>query len=59
MPDMIYPHKGIDLMNNNSIINRILFAITIFQHSQHHSILMKLSNPSLKIWYKKINMPKQ
>jgi hypothetical protein len=25
--------KGVNLMNNNSIINRILFAITIFQHS--------------------------
>jgi hypothetical protein len=33
MPDMINPQKGIDLMNNNSIINRILFAVTIFQHS--------------------------
>jgi hypothetical protein len=32
MPDMINPQKGIDLMNNNSIINRILFAVTIFQH---------------------------
>jgi hypothetical protein len=30
---MINPQKGIDLMNNNSIINRILFAVTIFQHS--------------------------
>jgi hypothetical protein len=29
--DMINPQKGIDLMNNNSIINRILFAVTIFQ----------------------------
>jgi hypothetical protein len=29
---MINPQKGIDLMNNNSIINRILFAVTIFQH---------------------------
>jgi hypothetical protein len=28
---MINPQKGIDLMNNNSIINRILFAVTIFQ----------------------------
>jgi hypothetical protein len=25
--------KGIDLMNNTSIINRILFAVIIFQHS--------------------------
>jgi hypothetical protein len=33
MPDMINPQKDIDLMNNNSIINRILFAVTIFQHS--------------------------
>ena len=33
MPDMINPQKGIDLMNNISIINRILFAVTIFQHS--------------------------
>jgi hypothetical protein len=30
---MINPQKGIDIMNNNSIINRILFAVTIFQHS--------------------------
>jgi hypothetical protein len=29
---MINPQKGIDLMNNNSIINRILFAVPIFQH---------------------------
>jgi hypothetical protein len=42
---MINPQKGMDQMNNNSIINRILFAVTIFQHSpltrrvfilQHH-----------------------
>jgi hypothetical protein len=32
---MINPQKGIDLMNNTSIINRILFAVTIF----HYSIL--------------------
>jgi hypothetical protein len=31
---MINPQKGIDLMNNTSIINRILFAVTIFQHLQ-------------------------
>ena len=30
---MINPQKGIDLMNNISIINRILFAVTLFQHS--------------------------
>jgi hypothetical protein len=30
---MINPQKGIDLMNNNSIINRILFVVRIFQHS--------------------------
>jgi hypothetical protein len=30
---MINPQKGIDPMNNKSIINRILFAIKIFQHS--------------------------
>jgi hypothetical protein len=29
---MINPQKGIDLMINNSIINIILFAVTIFQH---------------------------
>jgi hypothetical protein len=33
MLDMINTQKGIDLMNNTSIINRILFAVTIFQHS--------------------------
>jgi hypothetical protein len=30
---MINPQKGIDIINNNSIINKILFAVTIFQHS--------------------------
>jgi hypothetical protein len=29
---MINPRKGIDLMNNTSIIIRILFAVTLFQH---------------------------
>jgi len=33
MLDMINTKKGIDKMNNNSIITRILFAVTIFQHS--------------------------
>jgi hypothetical protein len=33
MPDMINPQNWIDIMNNNSIINIILFAVTIFQHS--------------------------
>jgi hypothetical protein len=33
MLDMINPQKGIDLMNNTSIIIIILFVITIFQHS--------------------------
>jgi hypothetical protein len=32
-PNMINPQKGIDIINNNSIINRILFAVTIFQYS--------------------------
>jgi hypothetical protein len=31
MPEMINPQKGIDLMNDKSIINRIHFAVTIFQ----------------------------
>jgi hypothetical protein len=31
--DMINPQKGIDLMNNTSIIIRIHFAVTLFQHS--------------------------
>jgi hypothetical protein len=30
---MINPQKGIDLLANDSIINRIFFAVTIFQHS--------------------------
>jgi hypothetical protein len=30
---MINPQKGIDLYNNNSIISRIFFAVTIFQYS--------------------------
>jgi hypothetical protein len=33
MLDMINQQKEIDLKNNSSIINRILFAVTIFQHS--------------------------
>jgi hypothetical protein len=33
MLDMINPQKGVDIMNNKSIINRIFFAVTIFQHS--------------------------
>jgi hypothetical protein len=33
MPDMINPQKGIDIMNNDSIIKRILSVVTIFQHS--------------------------
>jgi hypothetical protein len=33
IPDMINPKKGINLMNNTSIIIRILFAVTLFQHS--------------------------
>jgi hypothetical protein len=37
MPDMINPQKGIDIMNNNSIINRILFAVTIFQQFYHNT----------------------
>jgi regulatory protein YycI of two-component signal transduction system YycFG len=39
---MINPQKGIDLMNNKSIIIRILFAVTIFQHSQ---LMEKKMNP--------------
>jgi hypothetical protein len=31
---MINPQKGIDLMNNTSIIIRILFAVTIFQQEE-------------------------
>jgi hypothetical protein len=33
IPNMINPQKGIDLRNNTSIINRILFPVTIIQHS--------------------------
>ena len=33
MPDMINPQKGIDLFNNDSVINKILFVVTIFQYS--------------------------
>jgi hypothetical protein len=32
--DMINPQKGIDLMNNTSIIIRIHFAVTLFQQKQ-------------------------
>ena len=31
--DMINSQKGIDLMNNTSIIIRILFVVALFQHS--------------------------
>jgi hypothetical protein len=41
---MINPQKGIDLMNNISIINRILFAVTLFQHSPLTSV--KISDPN-------------
>jgi hypothetical protein len=33
IPDIINPKKGINIMNNTSIIIRILFAVTLFQHS--------------------------
>ena len=33
MSDMINPQKGIDLMNNISIIIRILIVVTLFQHA--------------------------
>jgi hypothetical protein len=36
MPDMINPQKWIDIMNNDAIINRILFAVIIFQHARVH-----------------------
>jgi hypothetical protein len=39
MLDMISPQKEIDLMNNTSIINRILFAVTIFQQTIHYCII--------------------
>jgi hypothetical protein len=42
---MINPQKGIDLINNNSIINRILFAVTIFQHP----FLMSTENSTTKL----------
>jgi hypothetical protein len=36
---MINPQKGIDLMNNTSIIIRILFAVRLFQHLFLSSII--------------------
>jgi hypothetical protein len=55
MPNMINPQKGIDIMNNDSIINRILFAVTIFQH-----YLIKINNedqgPIGRINYSLINV---
>jgi hypothetical protein len=33
MPDMINPQNGVDIMNSDLIINKILFAVTIFQNS--------------------------
>jgi hypothetical protein len=43
MPDMINPQIGIDIMNNDSIINRIIFAVTIFQ-KYHPFIKANLRN---------------
>jgi hypothetical protein len=37
-PDMFNPQKGMDLFNNNSIISRIYFTVTIFQQIQHLSL---------------------
>jgi hypothetical protein len=37
---MINPQKGIDLMNNTSIIIRILFAVTIFQQDAHEYVFV-------------------
>jgi hypothetical protein len=50
MPDMINPQKGIDQMNNNSIINRILFVVTIFQHKEakQHAIAIVEASPMIK-----------
>jgi hypothetical protein len=49
---MINPQKGIDLMNNTSIIIRILFAVTIFQHAHlnthSHNYLTQEEGASLR-----------
>jgi hypothetical protein len=52
MPDMINPQKGIDLMNNKSIINRILFGVTIFQQYcpfQTSGVANRFSNNGVSI----------
>jgi hypothetical protein len=49
MPYMINPKKGIDLMNNKSIINRILFAVKIFHYLRGYSS-MSLEYPKLNTW---------
>ena len=53
MPDMINPQKGIDLMNNKSIINIILFAVTIFQHDSHKATRQRME--SAKAYHEKTN----
>jgi hypothetical protein len=48
---MINPQKGIDIMNNTSIINRILFAVTLFQHrfmQEPHELHWKVAKRILK-----------
>jgi hypothetical protein len=37
---MINPQKGIDLMNNISIINKIFFVVTLFQHQIGQGVQM-------------------
>jgi hypothetical protein len=52
--DMINPQKGIDLMNNTSIIIRILFAVTLFQHGIicfGHKLLFLLLQPISALEY--------
>jgi hypothetical protein len=42
---MINPQKGVDLMNNTSMINRILFAVTLFQHTARYMGSPSQSSP--------------
>jgi hypothetical protein len=49
MPYMINPQNGIDLMNNNSIINRILFVVTVFQ--QFFRIMVRDNTKEVVVYY--------
>jgi hypothetical protein len=50
---MINPQKGIDLMNNTSIIIRILFAVTIYKITEKCTITRHIIYPGKPSWGRK------